>query len=146
VLPRALLFSLFVVPFLMCVPVIACCGVVTLQNVVLILGCYRSGSNLVGFCYQARPVRSITGVVTGPIPTSFVNPENASNKESTLGMLTLPATAETRQGFRLKLGTVNLTTVRGPRAMATLQSCSTNDNELSPPQPHSYAHHDHQHA
>jgi hypothetical protein len=39
-LPRALLIYLFVVSFLMCVPIIACCGVVTLQNVVPILGCY----------------------------------------------------------------------------------------------------------
>jgi hypothetical protein len=28
--------------FLMCVPIIACCGVVTLQNVVPILGCYKN--------------------------------------------------------------------------------------------------------
>jgi hypothetical protein len=28
--------------FLMCVPIIACCGVVTLQNVVPILGYYNS--------------------------------------------------------------------------------------------------------
>jgi hypothetical protein len=40
-LPRALLIYLFVVSFRMCVPVIACCGVVMLQNVVPILGCYK---------------------------------------------------------------------------------------------------------
>jgi regulator of protease activity HflC (stomatin/prohibitin superfamily) len=41
-LPRALLIYLFVAIFFLCVAIIACCGVVTLQNVVPILGCYSA--------------------------------------------------------------------------------------------------------